>query len=399
MLTRAAASLALALAFGALAPAAASADGGKCAPRLGRPPCTILRPVPAPGHRWVPYDAPECVLLVGGFGARHQDTAALFERALADLDPAAGRPFRRVVFGLERAELYPYDTYGPISESAASLRELMRDLADECFAIDLVAHSMGGLVADRALALYPSDADGVLAYLPLAAPHNGAFVARAAVFGLALDDTYAGLVSDLAGRLGTHDPGVAAARDLAVARAPQRAIRVPATVRQRMVTDLFVLRQDSVDARYEVREYLPRTLSEGHEGVVDDPVVRAVVAGTLRDHAVPDDPRSLVERKAASFASRLVDDTWSGLVGAAGLTAGVAAVNVGISSALIGAGAELAAGDAVGAAGRLSGGMYSIGARITGQVPEAAELGIPAIKLAIPLKLSLLMTAAAALLE
>ena len=155
----------------ALMASPASADLG-CG-RLGRPACTILRPVAAPAHRWVEADAPACIVIVGGLGSPPTD--AFFDPLLADVDTTEdGRSFVKIRFGYDRGDRYRYDTYGAIDVNAASLVSLVRDLDDECFTIDLVAHSMGGVVVDRAFSMGLSSADGVSTYLPLASPHNGA---------------------------------------------------------------------------------------------------------------------------------------------------------------------------------------------------------------------------------
>ena len=297
--------LALALAAAGLqvplAASPASADPG-CAP-LGTPACTILRPIAAPAHRRVEASAPSCVVTVGGLGSSPID--GFFDPLLAGARTAEdGRGIVTIRFGYDRSDRHPYDTYGAIDVSAAHLRSLVRDLEDECFAIDVVAHSMGGAVVDRAFSMGMSSRDGVRTYLPLASPHNGSFAARALRLGVELDDTFASAASAIARATGWHDPTSAAVGDLAEHRAP-RPPRGVETVRQRLVTDLTVLRRDSVDRRYDVREYLVGSLAEleGHGGIARNEHVRDVVARTLRAHAVPPDGRPPQQRTAASYAA------------------------------------------------------------------------------------------------
>ncbi len=331
----------------------AAADSGCGA--IGKPPCTILRPVPAPSHRSVPADAPACVVVVGGLGSPPNDD--FFDPILDHLEVAAdGRPILNVRFGHDRGDRYGYDTYGAIDRNAAQLRALVRDLSDECFTIDLLAHSMGGVVADRAFSMGLSSTDGVATYVPLSSPHNGSFAARAIRLGVELDDAFADAASAVARGTGLHDPTSAAVRGLAERRKP-RPPRDVATVRPRLVSDLTVLRRDNVDRRYDVREYLPASgaEAEGHGGIVRNARAQNVAVRTIREHRVPPDDRSAAEIGAASLASRTVERYWGGLVAFGGL----ALASVAIGSAVGGAARDAA--DAIGEGEGLGGAASAVG--------------------------------------
>lgn len=317
----------LALCLVVLGAKPASADhGSRCGP-LSTPPCTILRPLPATAQLRADADAPECVVTVGGLGSR-TDVDDGFFRPLTDplTHRIEGRPYEVLRFGVDRGGEHSFDTYGAISQNAFELRALVRDLADECHGVDVVAHSMGGAVADRAFSLGLGAPDGVLTYLPLSAPHNGSFAARAVGVSVDLSGSFADLLSAATTSFGLHDPTSAAVRDLAKI-SPPRPPRVE-TVRQRMASDISVLRQDSADRRVDVREYLVTGLDqlEGHSGIVNNPYARSVVERTIRDHAVPAETRSVAQVKLASVASRLVEEYVSGLESVAGLGLASAAV-------------------------------------------------------------------------
>src|SRR5262249_9793686 len=121
--------------------------------------------------RVAPPGAPECIVGVGGLGSKNDDKTfvALFDR-LKD-DYAIHR------FGNDPHHPAKYDTYGSLDARGLALPDFLRCLAGECRAIHIVAHSMGGDVADRAFSLGLSAADGVVTYLPIATPHNGALLA------------------------------------------------------------------------------------------------------------------------------------------------------------------------------------------------------------------------------
>jgi hypothetical protein len=272
--------------------------------------------------------------VVGGLGSPPNDD--FFDPILDRLGTTSdGRPFRAFRFGWDRGDRYRYDTYGAIDRSALTLRALIRDLSDECVTTDVLAHSMGGVVADRAFSMGVSAADGVTAYVPLASPHNGSFDARAVRFGVELDDTYAALASTVAQRTGLHDPTSAAVRDLAVRRSP-RPPRGVVAVRQKLVHDLMVLHGDLADRRMDVRELLPTSLDEfeAHSGIVHNARAVDVAVRTIREHAVPGDDRTDAERRAAFLAARAVQRYWGGVVAAAGLAMADVAAGAVISGAV-----------------------------------------------------------------
>lgn len=357
---------------------AAAADRPACTTVRSHQACTILRPIAA-GARSARFGAPECVVVVGGLGSRPEDLEPFFAPVLAGLGAADGDlPYRIAYFGIEQGDRHPFAPFGAIGLNADNLRGLVRDLADECSATHVVAHSMGGAIADRALSMGLSANDGVVTYLPISSPHNGSLAARALRLGVELDDRYASAVGAIARRTGLHDPTSDAVRDLGRRPRSPRPPRV-ATVRQRVVTDLIVLRGDTVDRRVDVREYLPGSLPEweGHGGAVANEHVRRVVQSTLRKHRAPADHRSPVELRSAALASRLVEHYWSGLIAAAGLAL-----------------ADIAAGSAV-----ADGEDGDLPARAAERGAEAAELLDAAAGLGDPLPLTLLRSIVGAALE
>lgn len=331
-----------------LASPAAAADRSACTAVRSHHPCTILRPLPG-APRSAPFGTPECIVVVGGLGSRLEEFGRFFDPVVRRLDAAAdGTPYRITYFGIDEGETHPFAPYGAIGVNAAHLRGLVRDLADECSAIHVVAHSMGGAVADRAFSMGLSVDDRVATYLPISSPHNGAFAARALRLGLELDDRFATVVSAVARRTGLHDPASPAVRDLGRRPRAPRPPRGVATVRQRIVTDITVLRQDNVDRRVDVREYLPVTVPEweGHSGAIQNAHVQRIVEGTIRAHRVPSDDRSAAEVRSAAIASRLVEHYWGGVVAAAGLALSDVALGTAIGSGetatVVGRASELA---------------------------------------------------------
>lgn len=281
----------------------AAADGGRCGER-GRPACSILRP-PDEDALPVGSDAflPDCVVLVGGFGSAQGDDT--FDRLLAwaNADPR----YRLWRFGRDRADRYAYDTTGAIDVSGEDLRSLVRSIRDECAATDIVTHSMGGAVADRAFSMGFVPADRVATYIALAGPHNGATLARALRPAIEADPIVAVETSLLAATLRQPDPVARAASDLARIR-PPRPVRVPA-VRLRIATDPMVLRRDSADRRVDVREYVPTLAQiEGHGGILRSERISVLLGGAIGARAIPADTRSGADRAAADVLSRKLDD-------------------------------------------------------------------------------------------
>lgn len=280
----------------------------------GRPPCSILRPAePALAIDRTSRLGPRCIVVVGGFDSTSGDRA--FDELL---QWTSDDPSFRVKFfggprddGLGRDERSPYDTTGPIDESAETLGLFVHSLKTECSAFDLLTHSMGGAVADRAFAAgWLSAADGIETYTALSGPHNGAALAKALRPPIEKDPIIALELSALARSLGQADPTSAAARDLATLRPPSRTIRDVSTARLRLATDAMVLRRDTVDRRFEVREYMPelaRDQIDGHGGILHTADVHSVIHDLLIAHEIDADTRAPREREIVTAVSRAVD--------------------------------------------------------------------------------------------
>ena len=280
------------------------ADEHACTASPGRPACTILRPPPSP-PRTVPLLAPECIVTVGGLASDNDDAARDHDTFGSLTAPFASDPRYEVHrFGSlgEHPEAFPYDTDGAISVNGHVLRDFVRDLSGRCSAIDIVTHSMGGVVADRAFSLGLSAADGVATYLPIAAPHNGAMLARTARGLIELDASFAEATHLLATATSLPDLTSTAVRDLALTHAPLP-LRDITTVRQRRADDAMVYLPDNWDRRVDVRDRLPDALTDGHGGSLADREIVATSAQVIRSHAVPPDDRSLAYRALAVMVS------------------------------------------------------------------------------------------------
>lgn len=105
------------------------------------------------------------VLCVHGF----TQNGTNFWRIRAALE-ASGRPTRALFLGFPPRDL---DVYA--ARLIPVLRELARDAAD---GIDVIAHSMGGIVLRRALALEPALAASVRRIVTLGSPHRGTALTR-----------------------------------------------------------------------------------------------------------------------------------------------------------------------------------------------------------------------------
>ena len=290
----------------------ATADGGRCGDR-GRPPCTVLRPPQLGPPTDTHHLAPECIVAVGGFGSTSGDQA--FD---ALLGWTSDEPLYQVFHFGYRDDRFRYDTTGPIDVSGEDLRGFVASLAPDCRAIHIVAHSMGGAVADRAFSKGLSGRDRVATYLALSSPHNGATLAQALRRPIERDPLIAIEIGVLARTLGQPDPTTSAARDLAdlVVSRPRREIRVP-SARLRLATDAMVLRRDNIDRRSDVREYFAVDALEGHGAILRNDQVRRVLQTTVASHAVAVDNRSSLERGVADAVSRKLDanlsDAYAGL--------------------------------------------------------------------------------------
>lgn len=296
----------------ALAVTTASADGGHvCSLAPGRPACTILRPFRQPGP--VPtrpaIGSSECVVLVGGLGSPTDRDDRFFAPVLGELD--ADPRFQQYRFGVDAGS---FDTYRAISRNGEQLRSVIHHLSTECQAIHVLSHSMGGAVADRAFSMGDLANDGVVSYVALAAPHNGATGARAARPAVEADALFAAGLSATTRAVAIPDPTTDAVRDLSRLRAP-RPVRDVEAVRLRLVTDEFVLRRDNADRRVDVRDYLPTTTwqLEGHGQVVHNETVQQVVRTTIATHRVPAEDRSSTALRDAELASIVIDQALAGL--------------------------------------------------------------------------------------
>ena len=112
---------------------------------------------------------------------------------------------------------FPYDTYGSVDDNARSLTEQIRHVSANYSGVDIVSHSMGGVVVDRALAGGLSSDDGVVTYVAIAGPHSGADFARAPAFVLPIISPVKEIVR-AGGVAAARDPESTAINDLATAR-------------------------------------------------------------------------------------------------------------------------------------------------------------------------------------
>lgn len=272
-------------------PDPAHADGGCGAP--GRPACTVLRPqAPEPAGP-AGLGAAECVVQIGGLGS----TAGSTERSFSDL----------TVDGADTSAL-EYDALGKIAAAGEALRSHVARIRDRCGAIHLVAHSLGGVVVDRAFSKGLSAADRVVTYIPLASPHNGSAMARDLCGVGEVDPDYAGLLRHVAELLHVPDPTAEAICDLARV-GPPRPPRGVETARLRLVTDPIVLRRDHVGDYFDVRELLPLEDAEieGHGGILRSPQAREIVRRSIEQRSIAPDDRGADQRLAAEVASHAVE--------------------------------------------------------------------------------------------
>lgn len=240
---------------------------------------------------------------VGGLGSNNDDTT--FRDVLT---PFAGDPryeIHRFGSAAEDPARFPYDTYGALDVNGKKLRDFVRGLSDRCQWIHVVTHSMGGAVADRAFSMGLSTGDGVVTYLPLSAPHNGAMVARYVRGLVERDESFAEATSVIAQALHVHDPTTPAVRDLALVTPPRR---VPDVVelRQRLADDAFVYLPDNWDRRFEIRDRLPDAELvelDGHGGSLHNAEIRATTAYVIRHAEIPADDRPLLDKALALVMS------------------------------------------------------------------------------------------------
>src|SRR6266542_2907958 len=206
-----------ALALSVLGPGALVAAGDDGPPKpvaTDRPIRTSIRPSELAEPRPVPPSDKIVILLVSGIGSDAHDPTfdALVSALLADPRYEVHR------FGGDPA--HPYDTTGSINANADQLTAEIRDLAKTHPKIDIVAHSMGGVVVDAAFRRGLSAGDKVHTYIALASPHDGSTEARAALPFLAIADVlgaeteFRAITAAVA-----QDVGSKAVQDLAVTHA------------------------------------------------------------------------------------------------------------------------------------------------------------------------------------
>jgi hypothetical protein len=257
------------------------------------PPIPALELVPSP----VPLQAPprkrELVLFVGGYGSRADDGA--FDDLRARFPPD-----RYDVRRLGDDPRFPYDTYGSVDANARILTEQIRYIGAEYSGVDIVSHSMGGVVVDRAIAGGLSADDGVVTYIAIASPHSGADFARAPAFVLPMISPVRDIVR-AGGTVIARDPESAAINDLATARPirpPVGIVRVDAS----LATDGFVNEFDARDPGVPQRLFLPATpreLIDGHGGSLVNRQIADLVVETISTHQVPPDRRDPITQLVA----------------------------------------------------------------------------------------------------
>jgi hypothetical protein len=307
-----------------------SAGGFAASADDGRPPLTELRPgeirsSPAPSFApgsdlfvetlRAPAQKKELVLFVGGYGSQPNDGA--FDELAARFSPD-----RYDVRRLGDDPRFPYDTYGGLDANAQVLTNEIRTVGPDYTAVNVVTHSMGGAVTDRAFANGLSSADGVRTYIAIAGPHSGADYARAPAFVLPI----IGPVKDIvrAGAVvAARDPESAAIRDLATAR-PVRPPAGVARVDVSLATDGLVNEFDARDPGVPQRLFLPATPREvldGHGGSLVNREVADLVVETIRTHQVPPDRRDLVTRLVAPVLWDKETQIWRQLLAVITMTA------------------------------------------------------------------------------
>lgn len=258
-------------------------------------PVPLEAPVLASFPPLVPSRQKELVVFVGGYASIPGDGA--FD-ALKALFP----PDRYDVRRHGDDPRFPYDTYGSIDRSAGVLTREIREVGPGYAAVNVVSHSMGGVVVDRAFASGLSASDGVRTHVSIAGPHSGADFARVPTTVLPLIAPVKEIVRAVA-VVAARDPESDAARDLATAR-PVPPPRGVARVDISLATDGFVNRFDARDPGVELRLFLPSSpgeLADGHGGSLTNRQVAEVVLETVRSHRVPPDRRDPFTRVVAAI--------------------------------------------------------------------------------------------------
>jgi hypothetical protein len=257
-------------------------DGPSRSAPTDRPTRSVLRPTEISAAMPPKQSDKIVILLVSGIGSDAQD--GTFDPLIAALDDDPRFEIHR--FGADPR--HPYDTTGSVTANADQLAAEVRELAKTHPGIEIVAHSMGGVVVDAAFARGLSRDDKVTDYVALASPHAGStpaivgqpllHVADAIGIGTELRAITAGL---------SQNVGSPAVRDLANVQSasPPRGV---ARADFRVVTDLVVPSKDTVTPGVTSRSLVPTTFGaiEGHGGVTRDPRAIAVITSTLA-HGTP----------------------------------------------------------------------------------------------------------------
>ena len=268
---------ALALSFlGPGALIAAGDDGPSRPDATVRPTRTSVRATELSDPRPLPPSTKTVVMLVSGIGSNPYDPTfdALVSALLADPRYEVHR------FGGDPA--HPYDTLGSIDANADQLTAQIRELAKTHPKIEIVAHSMGGVVVDAAFRRGLSAGDKVENYIALASPHDGSTAARVGVAFLRIaeflgvKDEFRKVTADLA-----QDIGSRAVRDLADTHAAPPPPGVHRTD-VRIASDGIVIAPDARNPGIDERTLLPSGVSlEGHGGATTDPRVLRIITSTL----------------------------------------------------------------------------------------------------------------------
>jgi hypothetical protein len=283
----------------------ASADEGSptapasASPRV-RPPTGVLRHVDAPtASPGTESTSKELVVLVGGYQSCACPDDGTFDALRRQLATMPGLTVVR--FGEDPR--FPYDTYGPIDPSAASLRDEIRFYAPGYSGVHIVTHSMGGVVADRAFANGLSRADGVVTYVSWSAPHDGSDAARGIELARKITATFEPALRDGLLKL-QMDPDSAAVRDLA----RTRATAVPAGVIRldlRQASDVLVTAREARDPGVPSRDLVGGW--DGHGGILTDTTAIDLTMRTIASRRVPPDDRALALQVVAA-----VESDWAG---------------------------------------------------------------------------------------
>ncbi|TME60739.1 MAG: hypothetical protein E6I54_10845 [Chloroflexi bacterium] len=247
----------------------------------------LFEPVRAPARK------KELVLFVGGYGSTASDGA--FDELQARFPPDS-YDVRR----LGDDPKFPYDTYGSIDANARVLTDQVRKISADYSGVDIVSHSMGGVVVDRAIAGGLSSGDGLRTYVAIASPHSGADFARAPAWVLPIIGPVKEIVR-AGGVVVARDPQSEAINDLATARPippPAGIVRVDAS----LATDGFVNEFDARDPGVPQRLFLPATpreLFDGHGGSLVNRQIADLIVETVRTHQVPPDRRDPITQLVA----------------------------------------------------------------------------------------------------